>query len=165
MRYTKLNQNRWKTQSSFARSFFHLFLQHLFENIKNFTFRNFIWLWMIWVACLLKNLNRWICNNIIIVVFFNKISIFVNFVRSNFISLSKICSKCSMKNSKKKFISKSKQRIFSNIFRSNANHCLFQIYNQSKIVNWSNFEKFKIENFETTHVCEINSHCFQQNFV
>ena len=45
---------------------------------------------MIYIACFMKSLNHLICDNIIIVVFLNKISIFVNFFRSNFISLSMI---------------------------------------------------------------------------
>ena len=36
---------------------------------------------------------------------------------------------------KKKFFFKSKQRIFSNIFKSNANYDLFQIHNHSKVVD------------------------------
>ena len=58
---------------------------------------------MIWVACLLKSLDRLICNSITIVVFFRRISTFVNIashLRKSLISLSKICSRCSMRNSK-----------------------------------------------------------------
>ena len=62
---------------------------------------------MISIACLLKNLNHLICNDIKIDVSFRKVSIFVNFrsrvsqLQWSFISLSKICSKCLMRKSEK----------------------------------------------------------------
>ena len=66
----------------------------------------------------MKSLNHLICDNIIIVVSFRKTSIFVNSIdhaqlfRKNLISLSKICSKCSMRNSKKRICFKIKKTFF-----------------------------------------------------
>ena len=65
----------------------------------------------------MRNLNHWIYNNIQIDFFFAS-STFVNFrnrisqFRKNLISLSKICSRCSMRNSKKKVCFKIKKTFF-----------------------------------------------------
>ena len=77
---------------------------------------------MIWIACFMKSLIHSICDNIIIVVFLNRILIFVNFVRSSLVSLSKICSKCSMKNSEKKVYFKIKTTYF---FKHSQIKCKF----------------------------------------
>ena len=57
---------------------------------------------MIWIACLRESLNHWVCNSIKSALCLCEVSIFVNLTRSNLILLSKICSKCSMRNSKEK---------------------------------------------------------------
>ena len=50
----------------------------------------------------MKSLNHLICNSIKIAFCLRETSIFVNFIRSNLILLSKICSKCSIRNSEKR---------------------------------------------------------------
>ena len=110
LRHTKSHQNWRRAYQSLARLLLrsHL-LKHLFENIMNFTWRNHISLWMIWIACLMRSLNHLICNNIKIAFCLREASIFVNLTRSSFILLSKICSKCSMRNSKKRIYFKVKR--------------------------------------------------------
>ena len=80
---------------------------------------------MIWVACLLRSLNLLVCLNIKIVRLFRRISTFVNqLLWSSLISLSKICSRCSMRKSKKKACFKVKKTfLFEN---SSQNNCELQ---------------------------------------
>ena len=110
LRHSKSHQNRWRNYQSIARLLFRSRLLELrFENIMNFTYKSHISLWMIWVACLLKNLNHLICDRIKIVRILRRVSTFVNLrsrasqlLRKSLISLSKICSRCSMRNSEKR---------------------------------------------------------------
>ena len=129
LRDSKLHQNRWRNYQSIVHLFFHLHLfELLFENIKNVMCKNHISLWMIWVAYLLKSLNHLICDRIKIVrSIFRKISTFVNLrsrvsqlFRKSFISLSRICSRCSMRNLKKRTCFKVKRTfLFENFFQNN----------------------------------------------
>ena len=107
LRQTKTHQNRWRSYQSIVRLLLRSRLLEIrFENIMNFTCKSHISLWMIWVACLLRSLNHLICDRIKIVLIFRKTSTFVNLrsrasqmLRKSLISLSKICSRCSMRNS------------------------------------------------------------------
>ena len=110
LRHSKSHQNLWRSYQLIVSLLFrfHLF-ESLFENIMNLTCKSHISLWMIWVACLLKSLNHLICDRIKIVHIFRKVSTFVNLrnrasqlLRKSLISLSKICSRCSMRNSEKR---------------------------------------------------------------
>ena len=108
LRHTKLHQSSWKLYQSMI---FLFRSQHLYQCFEN-RFRSFILQSTICFACFVKILDHLVCDSIIIVVFFSKISIFVNLTRSSLISLSKICSKCSMKNSEKRVYCKIKITLF-----------------------------------------------------
>ena len=77
---------------------------------------------MIWVACSMRSLNHWICNSIKSALCLREASIFINFIRleSSFILLSKICSNCSMRNSKERIYFRIKRTfLLENSFQNN----------------------------------------------
>ena len=87
-------------------------LEFSFQNIKKLIFKSYIWLSMTWIACSIRSSNHWVCNSIKSALCLREASIFINLTRSSFILLSKICSKCSMRNSEKRIYFRIKRTFF-----------------------------------------------------
>ena len=110
----------------------------------------------------MKSLNHLICDSIIIIAFLRKVSIFVNLIshllRSSFISLLKICSKCSMRNSEKKVYFRVKRTLLFEHF-SQINR---ELQSTSDLQSIKNRQLIKTQKTQNRKV-EINT-CLRNQF-